>query len=105
MKGDTMQKKIVSSTLETLPPLAAAQHENLDPLSALSDNQINTSDIPEMTDEEFRAAVKSRFHKPRKQQITAMVDADVLEWLKSKGRGYQSRLNTILRDAMLRAIG
>jgi uncharacterized protein (DUF4415 family) len=33
------------------------------------------------------------------------VDSDVLLWLKSKGKGYQSRLNLILREAMLREIG
>jgi uncharacterized protein (DUF4415 family) len=31
------------------------------------------------------------------------VDANVLEWLKSQGGGYQSRLNDILRSAMLGA--
>jgi uncharacterized protein (DUF4415 family) len=37
------------------------------------------------------------------QQLTVRVDADVLEWLKSQGSGYQSRLNDILRSAMLGA--
>lgn len=41
--------------------------------------------------------------RPVKQQITARVDADVLAWLKSQGKGYQSRMNAILRDAMLNA--
>jgi uncharacterized protein (DUF4415 family) len=36
-----------------------------------------------------------------KQQITARVDADVVAWLKSYGKGYQSRLNAILRREML----
>ncbi len=39
-----------------------------------------------------------------KQQITARVDADVLDWLKSQGRGYQGRLNAILRREMLASI-
>ena len=38
-----------------------------------------------------------------KQQVTVRVDADVLAWLRSTGRGYQSKLNDILRQAMLRA--
>ena len=38
-----------------------------------------------------------------KQQITARIDADVLDWLKSGGKGYQSRLNAILRREMLAA--
>jgi uncharacterized protein (DUF4415 family) len=41
------------------------------------------------------------FYRPVKKQITARVDADVLAWLKSQGKGYQSRMNAILRDAML----
>jgi hypothetical protein len=31
-------------------------------------------------------------------------EADVLMWLKSKGRGYQTRINAILRDAMLKEL-
>ncbi|MDE0347407.1 MAG: BrnA antitoxin family protein [Boseongicola sp.] len=38
-----------------------------------------------------------------KKQITTRVDADVLVWLKSGGKGYQSRMNAILRQAMLNA--
>ena len=44
---------------------------------------------------------KGTFYRPVKKQITARVDADVLTWLKSQGKGYQSRMNAILRDAML----
>ena len=38
-----------------------------------------------------------------KRQITARVDADVLEWLQAQGKGYQSRINAILRREMLAA--
>jgi uncharacterized protein (DUF4415 family) len=40
-------------------------------------------------------------YRPIKQQITARVDSDVLAWLKSQGKGYQSRINAILRREML----
>ena len=99
-----MSKNIVSYTLDTLPPLTDAQRANLDRLAALPDDQIDTSDIPEMTDEQFKAAVKSRLHKPRKEQVTTLVDADVLAWLRAQGKGYQSRLNAILRREMLQAL-
>ncbi len=36
-----------------------------------------------------------------KHQITARVDADVLDWLKGQGKGYQSRINAILCREML----
>jgi len=45
-----------------------------------------------------------QFYKPRKAQITARVDADVLDWLKAQGRGYQGRMNAILRREMLAAL-
>jgi uncharacterized protein (DUF4415 family) len=44
------------------------------------------------------------FYRPRKRQITARVDADVLDWLKAQGKGYQSRINAILRREMLSAV-
>jgi uncharacterized protein (DUF4415 family) len=96
-----MQKKMVSYTLETLPPITDQRLAEMKARAALA---IDTSDIPEMTDEQFKAAVHSRLHRPRKKQITALVDADVLEWLRSKGKGYQSRLNAILRREMLASL-
>jgi uncharacterized protein (DUF4415 family) len=69
----------------------------------MPEGAIDTSDIPELTAEDFARAL--RFHevyRPRKQQITSRIDADVLLWLKSKGQGYQSRLNAIFRKAMIR---
>jgi len=45
-------------------------------------------------------AIRGRFYRPVNQQITARLDAEILAWLKADGRGYQTRLNTILRRAM-----
>lgn len=42
-------------------------------------------------------------YRPVKRQITVRIDADVLEWLRAQGKGYQSRINAILRREMLRA--
>ena len=41
---------------------------------------------------------------PTKQSTTVRVDADVLAWLKGQGKGYQTRINAILREAMLRSL-
>ena len=98
-----MKRKIVSYTLETLPPLTEARRAKLRALAARPDSKIDFSDIPEMTDEQWKNAVRGSFYRPIKQQITARVDADVLEWLKSQGSGYQSRINAILRREMLAA--
>jgi len=60
--------------------------------------------IPPSSADFWRNADRGRFYKPLKQQITARIDADVLEWLKSSGKGYQSRINAILRKEMLAAL-
>ena len=99
-----MKKRIVSYTMETLPELTEAQLANLKRLSARPDSEIDTSDIPELTDEQWKHAVRGRFYRPVKRQITARVDADVLDWLKRQGKGYQSRINAILRREMLEAL-
>jgi uncharacterized protein (DUF4415 family) len=96
-----MKKKMVSYTLETLPPLTDTQRANLRALAARPDSEIDTSDIPEMTDEQWKNARRGHFYRPLKRQITARVDADVLDWLKAQGKGYQSRINAILRREML----
>jgi uncharacterized protein (DUF4415 family) len=99
-----MKKRIVSYTLETLPQLTEAQLANLKRLAARPDSEIDTSEIPELTEEQWKSAVRGRFYRPVKRQITARVDADVLDWLQSQGKGYQSRINAILRREMLESV-
>ena len=99
-----MKTKMVRYTLETLPPLTKAQRASLKALAARPDSEIDTSDAPELTDELWKLAVRGRFYRPVKRQITARVDADVLAWLKGQGKGYQSRINAILRREMLEAL-
>ena len=41
-----------------------------------------------------------QMYAPRKRSVTTKIDEDVLAWLKMGGRGYQTRLNAILRKAM-----
>jgi uncharacterized protein (DUF4415 family) len=98
-----MKTKMVSYTLETLPELTEAQIANLNALAARPDSEIDTSDIPVLTADRWKKGIRGRFYRPVKQQITARVDADVLEWLKAQGKGYQSRINAILRREMLAA--
>ncbi len=96
-----MKTKTVSYTLDTLPPLTEKQRRNLEELAARPDDQIDFSDISELTDAQLAEMKPFAFYRPVKQQITARVDADVLAWLKSQGKGYQSRINAILRREML----
>lgn len=93
--------KKVEHTLDTLPPLTEAQKADLRRLAAKPDAEIDTSDIPELTDTQLAEMKRPEHFRPVKKQITARLDADVLAWLKAGGKGYQSRMNAILRQAML----
>jgi uncharacterized protein (DUF4415 family) len=67
-------------------------------LKKMKDVEIDKSDIPEMTD--WNGAVVGKFFRPIKEPVTIRIDADVLDWLKSTGKGYQTRINQLLRAAM-----
>ena len=67
---------------------------------AKPESEINFADIPETVAADWAGAQLGKFYRPLKKQLTVRIDADVLEWLKADGSGYQSRLNQILREAM-----
>ena len=71
-------------------------------IDAMKDEDIDFSDIPEITPEMFARAVLRRNFKPirRKKQLTLRVDSDVVDWYKKQGRGYQTRINSLLRAYM-----
>ncbi len=98
-----MKTKTVRYTYDTLPSLTASQTARLEALAARPESEIDVSDIPPLTAEQWQNARRGMLYRPLKCQITARVDADVLDWLKSQGKGYQSRLNAILRREMLAA--
>jgi uncharacterized protein (DUF4415 family) len=68
----------------------------------MTDKDIDLSDIPEVTPEQFARAVIRHGLKPkaRKAQLTLRVDDDVLAWFRSQGRGYQTQINALLRAYM-----
>jgi uncharacterized protein (DUF4415 family) len=103
MKGKFMKEKIVSMKLADLPPLTAADQNRLAKLAARPESEIDLSDMPELTDDEWKTAIRGKHYRPVKTQITASLDKDVLAWLKADGRGYQTRMNAILRREMLQA--
>jgi len=64
------------------------------------------SDSPILTEEQMREFKPSHLrntanYKPIKKTVNVRLDADVIEWLQSGGSGYQTRMNAILREAML----
>jgi uncharacterized protein (DUF4415 family) len=71
-------------------------------LSVMNSDSIDTSEIPEIAPEQFARAIVRRGLKPSatKVQLTIRVDRDVLEWYRKKGRGYQTRINRLLRAYM-----
>lgn len=64
-------------------------------LDAMGEEDIDYADIPELDAGFFQKARVAV--PPGKKQLTIRLDADVLSWLKGQGRGYQSRINAILR--------
>jgi uncharacterized protein (DUF4415 family) len=100
-----MSKKIVKRQVDLakMPTLTPKQKVQLAALENRSDKEIDLSDIPPLTDAFFKNAVRGRFYKPIKQSTTVRIDADVLAWLRAHGKGYQSRINAILRREMLDA--
>jgi len=64
-------------------------------IDALTDDEIDTSDIPPLTDEFFKRA-KVRLPQG-KVAVTVQVDSDVLAWFKAQGEDYEQRMNAALR--------
>jgi uncharacterized protein (DUF4415 family) len=79
------------------------QAKELRDLEKMKQKDIDLSDLPEVRD--WAGAVVGKFYRPIKKPLTLRVDADVLAWLKSQGKGYQTRINKILRAAMMSQAG
>lgn len=90
--------------LNNPPPLTDEQKAEIKALSEMPDSEIDYSDIPPLDDRFWQRAVRNPFYKPTKISTTVRVDSDVLAWLKSQGEGYQTRMNAILRKAMIRSL-
>ena len=67
-------------------------------IEAIQDQDIDYSEIPE-ADESFWQRVELQMPQPKKG-IYIRLDTDVIDWLKSKGKGYQTRMNAMLRELM-----
>jgi uncharacterized protein (DUF4415 family) len=92
--------KIVRKTLDECK-LTPASRRKLAKLAERPDAEIDYSDIPPLAESFWKNAVRNPFYRPVKQQLTVRLDADVVAWLRRQGRGYQTRLNQVLREAML----
>ena len=84
------------ATSRKMTPQAKAE---LAALAEMSDEEIDTSDAPEVRD--WSGARRGLFYRPVKQQLTLRLDADVIEWFKRQAddaEGYQTRINRALRE-------
>jgi len=67
-------------------------------VKAQTDSDIDTSDIPALDPDFFKSA---KLRMPtKKASITVRFDSDVLEWFRKQGKGYQTRMNAVLRTYM-----
>lgn len=89
-----MTTSIKFSEIKNLPPLTT---QRIAEIKAFKNTDF--SDCPEMTDEDWQRA-RPAYTKIPKVDVHVRLDADILSWLKSPGKGYQARLNAVLRYAM-----
>lgn len=76
----------------------SARTSEIRALRLMKDRAIDTTDIPPTS--YWSKAVVGKFYRPIKKPLTIRLDADVLAWLKGQGKGYQTRINALLRSAM-----
>ncbi len=83
----------------TLNELTGDKKAEIEALAALPDQEIDTSDLPEILD--WSGARRGFLYRPVKKQITLRLDADVVAWFRANapnGRGYQTEMNRVLRE-------
>jgi uncharacterized protein (DUF4415 family) len=93
--------KTVHRRIPGTPP-TARQLRMLKKLAAMPDSEIDTSDIPVLPPEAWKHAIRGGLYRPVKKAVSLRIDADVLAWLRRDGRGYQTRVNRLLRQQMLK---
>ncbi|HSY32662.1 MAG TPA: BrnA antitoxin family protein [Verrucomicrobiae bacterium] len=82
------------------PPrkLTKEQKRDIRTIAAKRDEDIDFSDTPTVVD--WSRAEIGKFYRPTKKPVTIRLDSDVIAWLKADGRGYQTKANWLLRQAM-----
>jgi uncharacterized protein (DUF4415 family) len=105
-KKSASRTKIVQWHPKPGRPPRKEERAELEALSALPDDLIDTSDISELPESVWReGGVRGMLYRPIKRPVTIRLDADVIEWLKSKsgpdGKGYQTAANKVLRSRMV----
>ena len=66
----------------------------------IGDLQASVEDELLLLADEAKGA-EPRWNRPRKLRISLRIDTEVVDWFKSKGPGYQTRINRVLRRVMM----
>ena len=90
--------ELIEKLSEQVTTLTKRQAEEIRALKRLRDERIDLTDIPPLRN--WSKAVIGKFYRPRKKSLTIRIDADVLAWLRGQGKGYQTRINALLRETM-----
>jgi uncharacterized protein (DUF4415 family) len=77
-------------------PLTAELQAERDALAAMPESEIDTADMPPITD--WSNAVRGPFYRPIKRPLSLRIDADIVDWFQRQGQGYQTRMNFALRE-------
>lgn len=79
--------------------LTPEERAALQAVAAMSDEEINTAEVPEVRD--WSRAERGKLYRPIKRQLTLRIDADVVAWFREHvgaGEGYQTAINKALRE-------
>jgi uncharacterized protein (DUF4415 family) len=105
MKKRTKSNSKTTYELKPEQPLTPRQKRDIQTLARMPESSVDTSDIPELPPGAWKNAVRGKWYRPVKKPVSIRLDADVLAWLKSQGTGYQTKVNSLLRQRMLEEIG
>ena len=103
-----VEKKSFASSQHALPnrmkgrrmrKLTKQQKRDIRVIAGKRDEEIDFSDAAPVLD--WSGAEMGKFYRPKKKPVTMRLDSDVIAWLKADGRGYQTKANWLLRNAML----
>jgi uncharacterized protein (DUF4415 family) len=76
--------------------MSLSREQRLKKFDEIKDKEIDYTDIPELDDTFWANAVLE--YPEKKKPVTLRLDADVLDWFRSLGKGYQTRINSVLRS-------
>jgi uncharacterized protein (DUF4415 family) len=93
--GSSPRVKRIDARKLFTTPLTARERRELETLAKRGGTAIDYSDAPSATGKE--KILVGHFYRPVKKLVSLRIDADVLDWYKSKGDGYQTRINNALR--------